>query len=63
VNGDGIADAVVGAYNQDTAGVNSGGLFFYLGGSGGLPSSGTLIASPRSTDGRLGVSVAVVPAW
>jgi hypothetical protein len=63
VNGDGVGDAIVGAYNQDTSTTSSGGLFFYLGGTDGLAGAGTLLASPRSTDGRLGVSVAVVPAW
>ncbi|HJL15095.1 MAG TPA: FG-GAP-like repeat-containing protein [Sandaracinaceae bacterium LLY-WYZ-13_1] len=63
VNGDGYADVVIGAYNQDTAATNAGGLFLFLGTSDGLSRSGTLLASPRGTDGRLGVSSAAIPAW
>lgn len=62
VDGDGLNDLVIGALNQDQGGVNHGAVFFYRGEVGGLNTTPVVLGTNR-LDGRLGSSVAVVPAY
>lgn len=60
VNGDGYADAMVGAARQDSGAEDEGNAFVYYGTSGGLPSTPdvTLDNPTNQPEGRFGYSIA-----
>jgi hypothetical protein len=55
VNGDGFGDVVIGSYGFDG---NTGSVYLYLGGTGGLNAMPMVLTGPGGSDGGFGFSVA-----
>ncbi|MCK4811595.1 MAG: FG-GAP repeat protein [Methanosarcinales archaeon] len=58
VNGDGYDDVVVGAYHNDSGGINAGKAYVYLGSASGISTTASWIVTGEAGDDYFGYSVA-----